>query len=468
MNIFDEVDENLFRPLTGINKRKYSDIITLIWDRCKRMPMYAIEKSTIIDMVEEYIYGLGEDLELDEDEKNEVDNTSRGIALGFLRKLKDTGWILEKNGEYEEEQLYAVNYKVVPIIKSFLEIVNPKIITYKGKLFKIYSMFEHITAQGSPYEGVLKEASEDFDNLNQALRILAASIEDHINELTLGRTPQQILELFATYEEKIVVGSYHRFKTQDNLFYYRTSLLESLDKCEDVLFDALVNDYMEVERVDNTEARYKIKELILKIRMDIEEMENIMRTIDDKHILYRTRAVSRAEFLLLSDGSVKSKINKLLQYYATTINQKDDINQDDDTEISKVFQIFGQNYFDYNSLAAPIKRRKPTKIGTMAIIEALDENIVKEKRKEIYEYIKNAITPENVNVFAQSILKDKQEVYISKVFKDNPDDIIKIIGLSVYSKSKEREYDKIRLNEDEFVNVNGFRFKDFKISRRKG
>lgn len=41
--------------------------------------------------------------------------------------------------------------------------------TYKGKLFKIYSMFEHISEQGSPYEGVLKEASEDFDNLNQAL-----------------------------------------------------------------------------------------------------------------------------------------------------------------------------------------------------------------------------------------------------------------------------------------------------------
>ena len=46
MNIFDEVDENLFRPLTGINKRKYVDILTLIWDKCKRMPMYAIEKST--------------------------------------------------------------------------------------------------------------------------------------------------------------------------------------------------------------------------------------------------------------------------------------------------------------------------------------------------------------------------------------------------------------------------------------
>ena len=53
MNIFDEVDENLFRPLTGTNKRKYVDILALIWEKCKRMPMYAIEKSTIFDMTEE-------------------------------------------------------------------------------------------------------------------------------------------------------------------------------------------------------------------------------------------------------------------------------------------------------------------------------------------------------------------------------------------------------------------------------
>ena len=37
----------------------------------------------------------------------------------------------------------------------------------------------------------IKEASEDFDNLNQALRILAASIEDHINNLTQGKSQRK-------------------------------------------------------------------------------------------------------------------------------------------------------------------------------------------------------------------------------------------------------------------------------------
>ena len=468
MNIFDEVDENLFRPLTGTNKRKYVDILALIWEKCKRMPMYAIEKSTIFDMAEEYLLGLDENIEPDMEEQEYTSGNiadMRTISGSFIRRLRDTGWLLEKPGEYEDEDNLAIHYKVVPILKSFQEIISPTIITYKGKLFKIYSMFEHISEQGSPYEGVLKEASEDFDNLNQALRTLAASIEDHINDLTLGKSPEEILDFFEKYEEKIVVGSYHRFKTNDNLFYYRSSLYESLDRCEDNLFDALVFDYMDTERVERDEAGIKIKELIQKLRMDIEEMEAIMRTIDDRHILYRTRAVQRAQFLLLSDGSSKSKINNILRFYASQINSKEDVYDEDDSIASDIFQIFGQNFFDCNSLSTPVKKRKPTAIEFMDIIEELDQEIIDEKNRKMMEYIKNALTSENVNRFARDILNGNHAVQISSVFENNPDTLIKIIGLYTYSKTSEREYD-IRLR-DNVVESNGVRFKDFIVEERR-
>ena len=312
---------------------------------------------------------------------------------------------------------------------------------------------------------MLKEASEDFDNLNQALRILAASIEDHINQLTQGKKPEEVLAFFEKYEEKIVVGSYHRFKTNDNLFYYRTSLYESLDKCEDVLLDALVIDYMDAERVDREEAAVKIKELITKVRMDIEEMEAIMRTIDDRHILYRARAVQRAQFLLLSDGSIKSKINTMLQYYVSQIVTKEDLYKDDETICQGVFQIYGQNYMDSASLATPVKKRRSSPIALMNVIEELDMELVEEKNRKMLEYIRNALTSENVNAFARDILNGKKAVSISSVFTNNPEIFTKVIGLYTYSQTPEREYE-IRL-KDNFVECNGVRFKEFIVEERK-
>lgn len=127
------------------------------------------------------------------------------------------------------------------------------------------------------------------------------------------------------------------------------------------------------------EATVRIKALITKVRMDIEEMEAIMRTIDDRHIIYRTRAVQRAQFLLLSDGSVKSKINNILQYYASQIDTKEDIYEEDNTLCSDVFQVFGQNYIDSASLATPVKKRRPTPIELMTVVDELDMELVEEK-----------------------------------------------------------------------------------------
>lgn len=83
MNLFDILTPNFFSPLTGVNKRRYADIISLIWDRCSQNPLYNIEKSTLLDEVESYFTGLeqiGEgDIPLDEEEISGED------------KLEDTG-----------------------------------------------------------------------------------------------------------------------------------------------------------------------------------------------------------------------------------------------------------------------------------------------------------------------------------------------------------------------------------------
>ena len=102
----------------------------------------------------------------------------------------------------------------------------------------------------------------------------------------------------------------------------------------------------------------------------------------------------------------------------------------------------------------------------MAVIDELDMELVAEKRLEMLEYIRNALTSENVNAFAKDILQGKTAVSISSVFENKPDILPKVIGLYTYSQTSEREYE-IRL-KDTLAECNGIRFKDFIVEERKG
>ena len=474
MQLFDVVSQDFFKPLTGINRRKYVDIITLIWLRCKRSPLYGESKTLMLDWLEDYFCGLNEEISFDSDEfdgsgsDSPIVRSPRFFATMFLRRLKETGWLEEREGGYEEEPQIVINHKIVPIIRSFNDVVSPQLITYKGKLFKVYKLLQSIAESESPYENVLREVSSDLDELNAALRQLASSIGTYMDELTRGKTPEEILELFDTYEEKIVVGAYHRFKTNDNLFYYKSELFEQLELCRTQYLEVLTQDFSLVEQVSDEDASLAIGRLVFKLEDDLREMGEIMKAIDERHILYRSRAVQRAQFLLLSDGTVKSKINRILRYCSATIHDADELYlYDMDSEVlSSIFQLFPQGYFDAKSLKQPVLSRKPTPIGELPILEDMDDDAVMQRQEQLLRYVRNAVTAENVNRFAHTVLKHHRAITAQTLVEQHPqtDELVKIIGLHTYSTSAERSYDVTM--KPNFVECQGLRFQDFTVQRR--
>lgn len=96
-----------------------------------------------------------------------------------------------------------------------------------------------------------------------------------------------------------------------------------------------------------------------------------------------------------------------------------------------------------NSLSTPVKRES-LRLLNLWILEELDRELINEKNQKMMEYIKNALTSENVNRFVRDILSGNHAVQISSVFENDPYTLSKITGLYTYSKTSEREYD-IRL-----------------------
>ena len=121
----------------------------------------------------------------DEDEQPTRDPHT--LAVGFLLRLRRTGWLEEQPGSYESEPTLAFMPEVTPLLDALEEILNPRVVTYTGKLYKAWQLLGSIGQEKSPYENVLREVAADLETLNKSLRALNASIGHYIDRLTRRR-----------------------------------------------------------------------------------------------------------------------------------------------------------------------------------------------------------------------------------------------------------------------------------------
>ena len=468
MQLFELVSPRLFRPLAGPNRAFYAELLLLLWEECRHTADYSISRAEAVWRAEDYFAALAKPLTLDADgagdEEEQPTRDPHTLALGFLLRLRRTGWLEEQPGSYESDPTLAFVPEVTPLLEALEEILNPRVVTYTGKLYKAWQLLQGIGQEKSPYENVLREVASDLDALNKSLRALNASIGHYIDRLTRNRTPQEVLELFDQYEEKVVAAAYHRFKTSDNLFNYRAYLEEGLDDCEANYLPQLALDYARVERCAPGEAAPAVRALIQKQRDALEEMSSLIREIDASHIRYRKRAVQRAQFLLLSDRSAQGSVTALLRRYAEDIRTPEQLFEPDDGPVAKHLHLYPVQVFGEKPLYPPAAPRTAAPLAPVQA-DALDPEQLKKEQQLLLDYARMAVTEENVSLLAQQALAARPQVAASTLADEYPNDFARIIGLHTYSQSPHREYD-IQLTGS-WVERGGFRFEEFILTRRR-
>ena len=468
MQLFELVSPRLFRPLAGPNRAFYAELLLLLWEECRHTADYSISRAEAVSRAEDYFAALAKPLALDADGAGDEDEQPtrdpHTLAVGFLLRLRRTGWLEEQPGSYESEPTLAFMPEVTPLLDALEEILNPRVVTYTGKLYKAWQLLGSIGQENSPYENVLREVAADLETLNNSLRALNASIGHYIDRLTYNRTPQEVLELFDQYEEKVVAAAYHRFKTSDNLFNYRAYLEEQLDDCEANHLPRLALDYARVERCAPGEAAPRVRALLQQQRDALEEMSTLMKQIDASHIRYRKRAVQRAQFLLLSDRSAQGSVTALLRRYAEEIRSPEQLFAPDDGPVAAHLHLYPAAVFGTKPLYPPAAPRTQAPLAPVCS-DTLDPAQLQKEQQLLLDYARLAVTEENVALLAQQALAARPQVNASTLAEEYPNDFTGIIGLHTYSQSPHREYD-ITLTGN-WVERGGFRFEDFILTRRK-
>ena len=122
MQLFELVSPRLFRPLAGPNRAFYAELLLLLWEECRHTADYSISRAEAVSRAEDYFAALAKPLALDADDAgDEAEQPTRDphtLALGFLLRLRRTGWLEEQPGSYEEEPALAFVPEVAPLLEA--------------------------------------------------------------------------------------------------------------------------------------------------------------------------------------------------------------------------------------------------------------------------------------------------------------------------------------------------------------
>ena len=197
------------------------------------------------------------------------------------------------------------------------------------------------------------------------------------------------------------------------------------------------------------------------------EYDDIMEEIDRKNSRYIRNAVERSKFLLTTSNDMEGKISTILQSMAQELNRKEDttILEAVSGEIAQAFRLFPFKCLMRESIRAVPVVRKMTEIDDVENRRVISIEERQRRREEIRQKNKIKFSRKNITEYVMNLLQNKESLHVLDFPHNSKRDIIRLIYIEIYSKTSGSPY-LVIFNEKRKVEVNGYRFPDFKVKKR--
>ena len=458
--MFHIIPNNFFVPLSSPNRIVYWECISRLFAIMEHQLSFGVERQVLVDELEFY-FDQENAAQLVEEEFEASDSRSR--ANGILRRLEYYGWI---EVETDKSYIQRVNFKeyAVKVIKTLLDIADGKQIEYQGYIYTIYSLVRgNMDKPGI----VLMQIWENTDYLITGLKNLNSNIKHYIDDLTRHRTVAEIMDaLFNDYITNIVDKAYHRLLTSDNVSKFRPEIIERLEsksRNEGFLENAAA-EIAAIREVSIEEGREMTYHYLHEIIEAFRNMDEILQEINQKNTQYQRAAINRAKFLLAGNEDVRGQLKEILMGVNEEINRENmDLGAVYRIDfLDDLVRIYQCSILEQSSLYMAVEGKRefaPASLDT----EEPDEELRREKMRKMAEKIQRVISVEKIQTYVEHQLEGREEIEASQLPLNNEDDFIKLIYVRLYGQRKNMGYTIETLEERE---VNGYRFKDFRIRRK--
>ncbi len=462
--LFDIVPDHFFGPLAAPGRVVYWECICRLFAVTSRQLSFGVEREILVDELQYYFdSAMAADMQGEEfDETKGM--SSRDKANFMLRKLESYGWIYI---DVDYSYVQRVNFRdyAIQIIKTLIDVSEERRAEYQGYIYTIYNLAR--AGNINPGLGLL-QIVENMDALITGLKSLNANIKRYIDELTKHSTVPEILDaLLNDYYTNVVDKAYHRLLTSDNVSKFRPEIIERLETNSRSrrFLNAAAKEIAELKEMTIEEADEMVLELLHEVIDAFRKMDEILDEINKKNTRYQRAAINRARFLLSSSEDIRGQLKEILTFMNEQIQEK---NQEYNAiyeleEMDHLIKIFSWNYLDTDSLYAPIEGKREFVPQEMELWIPNEESRGI-KRKRMHEKLANILTPEKIDDYVKEQLGKQQKILASSLPVEEGDTFIRMIYIRLYGNRKKVSY---RLELKNVVEINGFRFRDFEIIRKK-
>ena len=455
--LFDILPADFFKPLTSKYRQEYADCIMQLFNAFKPEISYGVNREIVVRELTDYFEA--DDAEMSFDDEVYVSD-AREKANGVIAILKKCGWI-----EYEQETNHQINVILceyaIPVIESMNRIIREEEAEYQGIISQIHASLQNEELYSKPYELIIKGVQENTERLLSELKKLNASIKRHMDQQTNDMDAEEILNHFFEYHRNIGSKAYLRMKTSENISYFRTAIIERIERMMESadIMERATAGYMEVEEVaDQDQAYDEVLSMLIDIKASFYRLDDIIEEIDKKHARYMRSAVMRARFLLATGNNLEGKLSRIMDLYVQQLNGGEE------TNLGELFSLYPQNYISPESLQTiPVVRKMDTvsPFSEHAGMNEADRLLYKEalKRKN-----RSRFSRKNINEYVVALLGDREEIPVTEVPVKSDRDLIQIIYISIYAGNRSNNYEIRRSRRQ--VEMQGYSLPYFDIIKK--
>ncbi|MDY6429688.1 MAG: DUF5716 family protein [Bacilli bacterium] len=435
-NLFDFITPNMFNVLSSVDNKVNFDLLLKIFDMEENFSEDSIFYDDILDSFTTYFHSL-KIKELDDEEGNDISKrSSRDKASAKIRQFRKTGWLEEGNSD-----LFKIKIGLTSNGKAFLRFFKDfiaeqtKPLAYTGYIFTVWSVLNNFDfSQGA---NLVQHIYSQTQRLISDLSRLASQIKNYFNDLIESQTmdSKAVLDtLLFKYQKQYIYRNFNNLLTLDNPTKYTTDILEVLNDLLYKNFDRLLENYIKVNGIDNTDSESLAiieDEIKRQLQYMIIQYDNIfekVKEIDEANSRLVASVQAKLDFLLNVNLDVSGQIKEALKLLSS---------KDEDFELGEFFNLYSCSNIDFKSLYAPRFNKEKKVMIEQKVFEGDKEDIEK-GMNDIFN--DDPLSLDNIDASVVELLTKSPQISSKDIEINSQQDLVKLMLIQLYSSNPDVSY----------------------------